>query len=71
MILTGLFGTMTSSLLFGLSTSFTWAILSRSLCGILNGNVGVIKSMLAEITDETNQGMKEVPYLVTPNHIET
>ncbi|CAG8525501.1 2081_t:CDS:2, partial [Paraglomus occultum] len=54
-ILTGLLGTMTSSLLFGLSTSFTWAILSRSLCGILNGNVGVIKSMLAELTDETNQ----------------
>jgi len=27
---------------------------SRLLNGILNGNVGVIKSMIAELTDETN-----------------
>ena len=27
---------------------------SRSLCGALNGNIGVVKSMLAEITDATN-----------------
>jgi hypothetical protein len=27
---------------------------SRSMNGVLNGNIGVIKSMLAEITDSTN-----------------
>jgi hypothetical protein len=27
---------------------------SRFLAGALNGNIGVMKSMLAEITDETN-----------------
>ena len=27
---------------------------SRFLAGALNGNIGVIKSMLAEMTDETN-----------------
>lgn len=28
--------------------------LSRSLNGALNGNIGVLKSMIAEITDSTN-----------------
>lgn len=34
-ILQGLIGTITSILLFGLSKSFIWALLSRSLCGLL------------------------------------
>lgn len=34
-ILQGLFGTITSILLFGLSKSFVWALVSRSLCGLL------------------------------------
>ncbi|KAK9768290.1 hypothetical protein K7432_001203 [Basidiobolus ranarum] len=31
--------------------------MTRSMCGLLNGNVGVIKSMVAEITDVTNQSV--------------
>jgi MFS family permease len=34
-ILQGLIGTISSILLFGLSKSFIWALLSRSLCGLL------------------------------------
>ncbi|KAI9471941.1 MAG: major facilitator superfamily domain-containing protein [Benjaminiella poitrasii] len=49
-ILQGLVGTISSILLFGLSKSFIWALLSRSLCGLLNGNVGVLKSMVSELT---------------------
>ncbi|KAI8076530.1 major facilitator superfamily domain-containing protein [Gilbertella persicaria] len=49
-ILQGLIGTITSILLFGLSKSFIWALLSRSLCGLLNGNIGVLKSMVSELT---------------------
>ncbi|KAL7316843.1 hypothetical protein PS15m_003279 [Mucor circinelloides] len=49
-ILQGLVGTITSILLFGLSKSFVWALLSRSLCGLLNGNIGVLKSMVSELT---------------------
>ncbi|KAI8327945.1 major facilitator superfamily domain-containing protein [Choanephora cucurbitarum] len=49
-ILQGLVGTITSILLFGLSRSFVWALLSRSLCGLLNGNIGVLKSMVSELT---------------------
>ena len=31
-----------------------WCGNSRFLAGALNGNIGVLKSVLAEITDETN-----------------
>ncbi|KAI8393986.1 major facilitator superfamily domain-containing protein [Radiomyces spectabilis] len=49
-ILMGLVGTILSILLFGLSKSYVWALLSRSLCGLLNGNIGVLKSMVSELT---------------------
>ncbi|RCI06858.1 hypothetical protein CU098_008806 [Rhizopus stolonifer] len=51
-ILQGLLGTITSILLFGLSKSFIWALVSRSLCGLLNGNIGVLKSMVSELTTD-------------------
>ncbi|KAL1922452.1 uncharacterized protein VTP21DRAFT_9991 [Calcarisporiella thermophila] len=54
-ILMGICGVTISSFLFGLSKTYLMAIVSRALWGVLNGNIGVIKSMLAEITDETNQ----------------
>ncbi|KAN0136114.1 major facilitator superfamily [Lactarius tabidus] len=53
-LLGGLLGTIVSSLLFGLSRSFWALVFSRCLNGMLNGNVGVMKSMMAELTDETN-----------------
>ncbi|KAI9455178.1 MFS general substrate transporter [Lactarius psammicola] len=53
-LLCGLLGTIVSSLLFGLSRSFPALVLSRCLHGMLNGNIGVMKSMMAELTDETN-----------------
>ncbi|KAI0059266.1 MFS general substrate transporter [Artomyces pyxidatus] len=53
-ILTGLFGLCISMYSFGLSTTYWGAVFSRSLNGALNGNIGVVKSMVAEITDSTN-----------------
>ncbi|KAG1856207.1 MFS multidrug-resistance DHA1 sub-family [Suillus tomentosus] len=53
-ILTGLFGLSISMYCFGLSTTFSGLVLSRALNGALNGNVGVIKSMMVDITDSTN-----------------
>ncbi|KAF8813382.1 member of major facilitator superfamily multidrug-resistance, DHA1 sub-family [Phlegmacium glaucopus] len=53
-ILTGLFGLSISMFCFGLSRTFWGLVLSRSLNGALNGNIGVIKSMMAEMTDTTN-----------------
>ncbi|CAG8726523.1 305_t:CDS:2, partial [Funneliformis mosseae] len=54
-LLFGLSGITISCLLFGLSKNLVWAIITRSLCGMLNGNAGVAKSMLGELTDKTNQ----------------
>ncbi|KAJ9070239.1 hypothetical protein DSO57_1010276 [Entomophthora muscae] len=54
-ILVGLFGTSISLLMFGLSTSLPWAIATRCMCGLLSGNVGVIKSAMAELTNASNR----------------
>ncbi|PFH51111.1 hypothetical protein AMATHDRAFT_59848 [Amanita thiersii Skay4041] len=53
-ILTGLFGLSLSMYCFGLSRTFWGLLLSRSLNGALNGNIGVIKSMLMELTNTSN-----------------
>ncbi|KAI0302896.1 major facilitator superfamily domain-containing protein [Multifurca ochricompacta] len=62
-LLCGLFGTIISSILFGLSRSFPALVMSRCLHGMLNGNIGVMKSMMAELTDETNvaRGFSLIP----------
>ncbi|CAO3614052.1 unnamed protein product [Mucor hiemalis] len=54
-LLTGLIGNTISSCLFGLSKNLWWAIASRALCGVVNGNAGVARSMVSEITDDTNK----------------
>ncbi|KAF9219805.1 MFS general substrate transporter [Gyrodon lividus] len=53
-LLTGLFGLSISMYCFGLTKTFSGLILSRCLNGALNGNIGVMRSMIAEITDPTN-----------------
>ncbi|KAF8207059.1 major facilitator superfamily multidrug-resistance, DHA1 sub-family [Mycena galopus ATCC 62051] len=53
-ILTGLLGLSISMFCFGLSRTFWGLVISRSLNGALNGNIGVIKSIVAELTDSTN-----------------
>ena len=40
---------MASSLLFGFSRNLVWAIVARSLGGASNGNVGIIRTMVAEM----------------------
>lgn len=53
-LLIGLFGLSLSMLCFGLSKTFWSLVISRCLNGALNGNIGVMKSMTAEMTDSTN-----------------
>ncbi|KIK47058.1 hypothetical protein CY34DRAFT_74826 [Suillus luteus UH-Slu-Lm8-n1] len=50
----GLSGACISILCFGLSTTFLGLVISRCMCGFLNGNVGVMKTMMGELTDSTN-----------------
>ncbi|KAI8058397.1 major facilitator superfamily domain-containing protein [Syncephalis plumigaleata] len=55
-VLMGLLATTICTVAFGFSPSYRWALISRILAGLCNGNVAVLKSMLAEISDKTNQG---------------
>jgi len=48
-ILLGLANTMVTSLLWGFSTSLPMALASRALSGAGNGNVGIIRTMVAEL----------------------
>ncbi|KAG6906075.1 hypothetical protein DXG01_016039 [Tephrocybe rancida] len=62
-MLIGLFGTALSILSFGLSRTFWALVVSRCLCGLLNGNSGVMKSVMGELTDPSNraQGFSLMP----------
>ena len=54
-MMAGLLGLTLSMLGFGLAKTYWALILARCAEGALNGNIGVTKSMMAEITDETNR----------------
>lgn len=51
-ILIGLLGTAVGSLGFGFSRSFAAAVFWRCLGGMLNGNIGVMRTMISEIVRE-------------------
>ncbi|KAH8100132.1 MFS general substrate transporter [Cristinia sonorae] len=53
-LLTGMAGLCISMICFGLSRTFRGLVISRCLVGMLNGNTGVMKSMMSELTDSTN-----------------
>jgi len=52
MILLALTCTMISSVLFGFSRSLVWAFVTRSLQGLSNGNVGIIRTAVAELVPQ-------------------
>jgi len=54
-LLIGLLGSTLSMLAFGLSRTFWALVVSRCLTGLLNGNIGVMKSVMGEFTDPTNR----------------
>lgn len=51
-LLIGLFGTAVSCVGFGFSRSFWQAMVCRTLGGALNGNIGVMRTMISEIIKE-------------------
>lgn len=54
-LIIGLTGTLLSALLFGVAPTFWIALAARSFNGLLAGNVAVMKSVMAEISDNTNR----------------
>lgn len=51
-ILLGLASTMIFSLVFGFSKSLTTLLTARVFLGLMNGNVGIIRTMVAELVPE-------------------
>ncbi|KAI0384980.1 MFS general substrate transporter [Hypomontagnella monticulosa] len=51
-LLIGLLGTAVSCLGYGFAATFAWAVFWRAVGGGINGTVGVIRTMIAEITVE-------------------
>ncbi|RAK99083.1 MFS transporter [Aspergillus ibericus CBS 121593] len=51
-ILIGLTCTMFFSLLFGFSQTLSMLVISRAFLGLMNGNVGIIRTMVAEMVPE-------------------
>ena len=60
----GCCGTMLSLLMVGFSRSFTFALLGRAVGGLLNGNIGVIQSMVNELVK--NPKHEPTAYAVMP-----
>lgn len=51
-LIIGLLGSALSMVWFGLAGNFWWALFARSLGGLLNGNIGVLRTCLGEIAVE-------------------
>ncbi|PIA14616.1 MFS general substrate transporter [Coemansia reversa NRRL 1564] len=54
-ILISLIGDLATFVLFGLSKSFKWALVTRSLNGCFAGNSAVARSAIAEMADDSNR----------------
>ncbi|EPS35251.1 hypothetical protein H072_11611 [Dactylellina haptotyla CBS 200.50] len=51
-ILSGIIGMLTSVVVFGFSSSIAMAMISRLCIGLLNGNVGILRTVVAELVPE-------------------
>ncbi|KAF3925350.1 hypothetical protein ABW20_dc0109636 [Dactylellina cionopaga] len=51
-ILFGILGMLLSVTIFGFSTSIVMAMVSRSCIGLLNGNIGILRTVVAELVPE-------------------
>ncbi|KAI8918605.1 major facilitator superfamily domain-containing protein [Powellomyces hirtus] len=56
-LLIGLSGNAIFMSLFGVAGLYWQAVFFRTACGALNGNVGVAKSIIGEITDDSNRSL--------------
>ncbi|KAI0837755.1 major facilitator superfamily domain-containing protein [Hypoxylon sp. FL0890] len=52
----GLLGTAVSMIFFSLAPSLSWAIVFRSLCGVMNGNNPIARTVVGELSEVTGVG---------------
>lgn len=62
-LLIGSLGAMFSASLLGFSNSLPMAITARTLAGLLNPNLGVVKTFVGELVRKDQQGMKELIFI--------
>lgn len=56
-VIFGTLGAGVGMMVFGLAKTFPQAVIGRMISGFLSGNLGVLKSYVTEVTDETNRGL--------------
>ena len=59
-LLLGCCGTMISMLMFGFATNYWLALGARILGGLLNGNIGVIQTMVGELVKDPAHERKSI-----------
>ena len=62
-LLSGCFGTILSLLVVGLASNFWVAFAGRALGGFLNGNIGVIQTMVGELVKKPEHEREHEPLL--------
>lgn len=65
-LLIGCVGTMFSMIMVGFSTSFGMALAGRAIGGLLNGNIGVIQTMVGEMVKNPKHERKTSSALPLP-----
>lgn len=58
-LLGGLAGTAISMLMFGFATNLPMALIARALGGLLNGNIGVLQTTVAELITNKKEHQRE------------
>lgn len=51
-ILAGILGVMLAGFFFGFSQTLAWAIIARAFAGFFSGNVGITRTMVAEMVPQ-------------------
>ncbi len=62
-LIIGCIGTMFSMIMVGFASNIWWALIGRALGGLLNGNIGVIQTMVGElVTKPEHERASFFPY---------
>jgi MFS family permease len=63
-LLTGCAGTVISLLMVGFSSNIWFALAGRALGGFLNGNIGVIQTMVGELVTKPEHERRSPPLII-------
>jgi MFS family permease len=67
-LLIGSVGAMISATLFGFSNSLPMAIAARTCAGLLNPNLGVVRTFVGELVTKDQQGIMAMTEILVPGN---